>query len=56
VLFLQQPRITDNKPHAVLEFSNLRKYDYASFFQPHTHTRSLLPWAAVDPDRRLNNP
>ncbi|AZP40732.1 hypothetical protein EJP81_02250 [Rahnella aquatilis] len=28
----------------------------ARHFFDRTQTRSLLPWAAVDPDRRLNNP
>lgn len=44
-----------NKSPAVLEFPTAHKYSYASFFS-RTQTRSLPPWAAVDPIRRLNNP
>ncbi|TBL68739.1 hypothetical protein EYY96_06160 [Hafnia alvei] len=45
----------DNNFANYLEFPTLRKYDYASFFS-RTQTRSLPPWAAADPIRRLNNP
>ncbi|WFW65249.1 hypothetical protein NFJ77_02715 [Escherichia coli] len=40
---------------AGLEFSGVYQYYNASFFS-RPLTRSLPPWAAVDPDRRLNNP
>ncbi|EDW4204634.1 hypothetical protein AHW30_08970 [Salmonella enterica subsp. enterica] len=38
-----------------LEFTVRRQYYNASFFS-RPLTRSLPPWAAADPDRRLNNP
>ncbi|EBH9038058.1 TPA: hypothetical protein GND40_003504 [Salmonella enterica subsp. indica] len=38
-----------------LEFTAQRQYYNASFFS-RPLTRSLPPWAAADPDRRLNNP
>ncbi|ECF6052436.1 hypothetical protein FNN84_14680 [Salmonella enterica subsp. salamae] len=38
-----------------LEFSGGLQYYNASFFS-RPLTRSLPPWAAADPDRRLNNP